>query len=180
MVKRRLFFKNSPFGFTAKLQLCCATHSYEQPSYTPLLGENSFTEPTNIYPRPAKWQPFHIFEQLNETHTMIYITPVNVSPAPRYALWSLPLFIVLFQAPHLGYHPEISQWENECQRVHPHWGCERKISELQSTCKENNFYFLERADFWGSLLYPSRGWDRGTTSISKSGETGSTGMAWRA
>lgn len=108
MVKRRLFFKNSPFGFTAKLQLCCATHSYEQPSYTPLLGENSFTEPTNIYPRPAKWQPFHIFEQLNETHTIIYITPVNVSPVSPYAPWSLPLFIVLFQAPHLGYHPEIS------------------------------------------------------------------------
>lgn len=32
------FFKNSPFGFIAKLQLCCATYLYEQLSHISLLG----------------------------------------------------------------------------------------------------------------------------------------------
>lgn len=84
VVKRRLFFKNSPFGFTARLQLCCAAHLHEQPSYSTLLGQNSFTEPTNIYPLPAKWQPFHIFKEMNET--MVYTTPVNVSPVGHNSL----------------------------------------------------------------------------------------------
>lgn len=31
---------------------------------------------------PAKWQPLRIFKELNETHTMIYVTPVKASPVP--------------------------------------------------------------------------------------------------
>lgn len=58
-----------------------------------------------------------------------------------------------------------------------------KCLKLKRTCKENNFYFLERAEFWVSLVYPSRRWDGVgalTASISKPGETGSTGITWRA
>lgn len=36
--KEICFFLNSPLGFIAKLQLCCATYLYEQPSNIPLLG----------------------------------------------------------------------------------------------------------------------------------------------